>query len=144
MIEKVVRDGKIYFNINDYEKLHELFGQLLRETQRIKSEGDFEAVQALVEGYGVKVDQEVHKNVLERNEQFTSAPYSGFVNPVIEPVMDDEGEITGFNIPTGIPMLYELDDNLKPLSRRYVGDEEAARRAVPQYRDPWKFPEQYV
>jgi dipeptidyl-peptidase-3 len=98
VIEKVVRDGKIYFNINDYEKLHELFGQLLRETQRIKSEGDYEAVQALVEGYGVKVDQEVHKNVLDRNEQFTSAPYSGFVNPVIEPVMNDEGEISGFNI----------------------------------------------
>jgi dipeptidyl-peptidase-3 len=98
VIEKVTRDGKIYFNINDYEKLHELFGQLLRETQRIKSEGDYDAVQALVEGYGVKVDQEVHKNVLERNEQFTSAPYSGFVNPVIEPVMGDDGEISGFNI----------------------------------------------
>ncbi len=98
VIEKVTRDGKTYFNINDYEKLHELFGQLLRETQRIKSEGDYEAVQALVEGYGVKVDQEIHKEVLERNEQFTSAPYSGFVNPVIEPVMDDAGEISGFNI----------------------------------------------
>jgi dipeptidyl-peptidase-3 len=98
VIEKVTRDGKIYFNINDYEKLHDLFGQLLRETQRIKSEGDYEAVQALVEGYGIKVDQEVHKNVLDRNEQFTSAPYSGFVNPVIEPIMDDAGEITGFNI----------------------------------------------
>jgi len=98
VIEKVTRDGKTYFNINDYEKLHELFGQLLRETQRIKSEGDYDAVQALVEGYGVKVDQEIHKEVLERNKQFTSAPYSGFVNPVIEPVMNDDGEISGFNI----------------------------------------------
>jgi dipeptidyl-peptidase-3 len=59
----------------------ELFGQLLRETQRIKSEGDFEAVQALVEGYGVKVDQEIHAEVLERNKQFKSAPYGGFCQP---------------------------------------------------------------
>ena len=71
VIEKVTRDGKTYFNINDYAKLRELFGQLLRETQRIKSEGDFEAVQALVEDYGVKVDQDLHAEVLKRNEQFT-------------------------------------------------------------------------
>ena len=94
VIEKVVRAGKTYYNINDYEKLRELFGQLLRETQRIKSEGDFQAAQELVEGYGVKVDQELHAEVLERNAQFTSAPYSGFVNPVLEPVMDASGEIT--------------------------------------------------
>ncbi|MBT8311938.1 MAG: dihydrofolate reductase, partial [Flavobacteriaceae bacterium] len=94
VIEKVERDGKTYYNINDYEKLRELFGQLLRETQRIKSEGDFEAVQELVEGYGVKVDQELHAEVLDRNAQFTSAPYSGFVNPVLEPVLNDAGEIT--------------------------------------------------
>ena len=94
VIEKVEKDGKTYYNINDYEKLRELFGQLLRETQRIKSEGDFEAAQELVEGYGVKVNQELHAEVLDRNAQFTSAPYSGFVNPVLEPVMNDEGEIT--------------------------------------------------
>ncbi|MEZ4859313.1 MAG: dihydrofolate reductase [Flavobacteriaceae bacterium] len=98
VIEKITRDGKTYFNINDYDKLHELFGQLLRETQRIKSEGDFDAVQALVEGYGVKVDQALHAEVLERNKQFTSAPYSGFVNPVIVPKMDENGEIVGFTI----------------------------------------------
>lgn len=98
VIEKVTRDGKTYFNINDYEKLHELFGQLLRETQRIKSEGDFEAVQALVEGYGVKVDQELHAEVLKRNEKFTSPPYGGFVNPVLVPTMDEAGEITGFTV----------------------------------------------
>ena len=98
VIEKVTRDGKTYFNINDYDKLHELFGQLLRETQRIKSEGDFEAVQALVEGYGVKVDQEIHAEVLERNKQFKSAPYGGFVNPVLEPVTDENGAITAINI----------------------------------------------
>ena len=98
VIEKITRDGKLYFNINDYEKLHDLFGQLLRETQRIKSEGDFEAVQALVEGYGVKVDQAIHANVLERNKQFTSAPYSGFVNPVLVPQTDADGEITSIKV----------------------------------------------
>lgn len=105
VIEKVTRDGKTYFNINDYDKLHDLFGQLLRETQRIKSEGDYEAVEALVEGYGVKVDQELHAEVLERNKQFTSAPYSGFVNPVLVPELDDNGEITAIKVtqPVGFP-----------------------------------------
>ncbi len=93
VIEKVVRDGKTYYNINDYQKLRELFGQLLRETQRIKSEGDFKAAQDLVEGYGVKVDQALHAEVLERNSQFKSAPYSGFVNPELVPEMNDAGEI---------------------------------------------------
>lgn len=94
VIEKVTRDGKTYYNINDYAKLRELFGELLRETQRIKSEGDFEAAKALVEGYGVKVDQTIHAEVLKRNEAFKSAPYSGFANPVLTPVTDDNGEIT--------------------------------------------------
>jgi dipeptidyl-peptidase-3 len=98
VIEKVTRDGKTYFNINDYEKLNDLFGELLRETQRIKSEGDFAAVQALVEGYGVKVDQEIHAEVLERNKQFKSAPYGGFVNPVLVPQTDAEGEITSIEV----------------------------------------------
>ncbi len=93
VIEKVVRDGKTYFNINDYEKLRELFGQLLRETQRIKSEGDYNAVEALVETYGVKVDQVIHAEVLKRNEQFLSAPYSGFVNPVLVAEKNEAGEI---------------------------------------------------
>ena len=61
---------KRIFNINDYDKLHDLFGQLLRETQRIKSEGDYAAVEALVENYGVKVDQAIHAEVLERNNNF--------------------------------------------------------------------------
>jgi dipeptidyl-peptidase-3 len=105
VIEKVTRDGKTYFNINDYDKLHELFGQLLRETQRIKSEGDYAAVEALVEGYGVKVDQAIHAEVLERNKQFTSAPYSGFVNPVLVPETDENGEITAIKVtqPAGFP-----------------------------------------
>ena len=98
VIEKVVRDGKTYYNITDYEKLHDLFGQLLKETQRIKSEGDYAAVEHLVETYGVKVDQDLHKEILERNKQFTAAPYSGFVNPVIVPKINDEGEIESFKM----------------------------------------------
>lgn len=119
VIEKITRDGKTYFNINDYEKLHDLFGQLLRETQRIKSEGDYAAVQALVEGYGVKVDQAIHKEVLERNKQFTAAPYSGFVNPVIVAKMNDAGEIEGFTIeqPTSFEeqmLFYKKNYNFLP------------------------------
>ena len=98
VIEKITRDGKTYYNINNYEKLHALFGQLLRETQRIKSEGDYKAVEDLVETYGVKVNQEFHKEILKRNEQFPDAPYSGFVNPVLVPEMDDKGEIRSIKV----------------------------------------------
>ncbi|MGB5462014.1 MAG: dihydrofolate reductase, partial [Aureibaculum sp.] len=98
VIEKITRDGKTYYNINDYAKLHDLFGQLLRETQRIKSEGDYAAVEALVETYGVKVDQDLHAEILKRNEQFTSAPYSGFVNPVLVPETNDAGEIIDIKV----------------------------------------------
>ncbi len=89
VIEKVTRNGKTYFNILDYEKLHALFGELLRETQRIKSEGDYAAAKNLVENYGVKVDQKLHKEVLDRNRPFNSAAYSGFVNPVLTPVLEN-------------------------------------------------------
>lgn len=98
VIEKITRDGKTYFNIRDYEKLHDLFGQLLREVQRIKSEGDFNAGKALVENYGVKVDQKLHAEVLERNKQFASAPYSGFVNPVLVPKLDKKGRIISIEV----------------------------------------------
>ena len=90
VIDKVVRDGKTYFVVRDYEKLHELFGQLLREVQRIKSEGDYAAGKALVEGYGVKVDPELHAEVLRRYEALGIAPYAGFVNPRLVPVMEGE------------------------------------------------------
>lgn len=90
VIEKITRNGKTYFNITNYDKLRGLFGELLRETQRIKSEGDYAAAKALVEGYGVKVDQAIHKEVLKRNEQFQSAPYSGFINPVLVPKMNGD------------------------------------------------------
>jgi dipeptidyl-peptidase-3 len=98
VIEKLNRDGKTYYNINDYDKLHRLFGELLRETQRIKSEGDFDAAEALVENYGVKVDQIVHAEVLERNQKFTSAPYGGFLNPILVPHKDSQGNITKISV----------------------------------------------
>ena len=98
VIEKVTRDGKTYFNITDYQALRDLFGQLLRETQRIKSQGDYEAARELVENYGVKVDQDLHQEVLKRNEQFTTAPYSGFVNPILVPETDQAGEIISIEV----------------------------------------------
>lgn len=98
VIEKVTRDGKTYFNIKNYERLRELFGELLKETQRIKSEGDFEAAKNLVENYGVKVDQKLHQEVLDRNAQFKSPPYSGFVNPVLTPEMNEKEEITAIKV----------------------------------------------
>jgi len=91
VIERVVRDEKTYFVVNDYEKLREIFGRLLREIQRIKSEGDFEAARELVENYGTQVDQELHAEVLERYAALEVAPYSGFINPRI--VADDENGI---------------------------------------------------
>ena len=93
VIGKLTKDGKTFFKVNDYTKLRAIFGRLLKETQRIKSEGDFDAAKALVEGYGVKVDQVIHAEVIERNKQFTAAPYSGFVNPILEPVLDVDGNI---------------------------------------------------
>ena len=91
-------DGKTYFNINDYDKLRAIFGELLREIQRIKSEGDYEAGKALVENYGVKVDLALHKEVLERVKPLDLAPYRGFVNPVLVPVEDENGEIIDIKI----------------------------------------------
>ena len=93
IVVKETVDGKTSIEIKDYQKLRALFGELLKEAQRIKSEGDYEAAKNLVENYGVKVDQDLHKEVLERNKKFNSAPYSGFVNPVLVPEMDDSGEI---------------------------------------------------
>ncbi len=92
VIEKVSQDGKTYIVVNDYERLRELFAELLHEVQRIKSEGDFEAGKRLIETYGVKVDPALHKEVIDRYAELRLEPYSGFVNPIYKPVMED-GEI---------------------------------------------------
>ncbi len=91
VIEKVKRDGKTFFVINDYQKLRVLFGELLRELQRIKSEGDFNAGKNLVENYGVKVDQELLTEVHQRFERLKIAPYMGFIQPRLVPVIDKNG-----------------------------------------------------
>jgi len=89
VIEKKVVNEKTYYVVNDYEKLRILFGELLREIQRIKSEGDYDSAEALVETYGVVADQDLMKEVKERYEQFDLAPYSGFVQPTLTPVIKD-------------------------------------------------------
>ena len=85
---------KTYVKINDYAKLHHLFGELLAEIQRIKSEGDFEAARLLVEKYAVNIDPELHREILARYKKLNLAPYKGFINPKMTLEMDEEGEIT--------------------------------------------------
>ena len=97
VIEKVVEDGKTYFVVKDYEKLQVLFGELLKEIQRIKSEGDYEAGKNLVENYGVQVDAEIHKEVLARSEKLNIPPYGGFINPRLVPVEKD-GKISDVKV----------------------------------------------
>ncbi len=92
------KDGKTYVVVNDYDKLRDLFGKLLAEVQRIKSEGDYEAGKKLVETYGVKVDPKLHKEILARYEKLNLAPYKGFVNPVYKPITDANGKITNITI----------------------------------------------
>jgi dipeptidyl-peptidase-3 len=96
--EIVKRDDKTYVRINDYAKLRTLFGDMLKEVQRIKSEGDFEAGRNMIENYGVKIDPELHKEILARYEKLNLAPYSGFVNPRLIPVTDKEGKITDVKV----------------------------------------------
>lgn len=98
VVEFVTKDGKTFVRINDYEKMRTLVGQLLAEIQRVKSEGDFEGAKHLVEEYGVKVDQKLHKEVKERYAKLNLAPYKGFVNPVYEAVTNDKGEITDIKV----------------------------------------------
>jgi dipeptidyl-peptidase III len=93
VIEKIVRNGKTYYDIKDYNKLRKLFGELLREIQRITSEGDYKAGKALVDTYGVKVDKKIHAEVLKRVKPLNIAPYNGFVYPVFVPIMNHEGKI---------------------------------------------------
>lgn len=93
-VEIVERDGKHYLQINDYAAVRRLFGELLKEIQRITSEGDYAAAKAMVEDYAVKVDADMHKEILARYATLNLAPYKGFVNPVYTPVYDAEGNIT--------------------------------------------------
>ena len=98
VIELVKKDGKTYVVVNDFVKLRALFGELLCEVQRIKSEGDYEACKALVETYAVKINPELHKEVIERNAALKIEPYGGFVNPEYELVTDADGKVVDVKI----------------------------------------------
>ena len=99
--ELVKRDGKTYVRIRDYEKLRELFGLLLSEIQRIKSEGDYEAARDLVKRYGVKIDPDLHTEILQRYRALHLSPYKGFINPVYTPVYNEQKEITDIKVEYG-------------------------------------------
>ena len=120
VIEMVNIDGKTFIKINDYKRLRELFGELLGEIQRIKSEGDYEAGRDLVEKYAVKVDPKLHKEVLDRYAHLNIAPYKGFVNPVYTPVFDANGNITDVTIDyteTYIPQMLRYSRDYSPLTK---------------------------
>lgn len=114
VIEYVKNDGKTYIRINDYKALRNLFGELLGEIQRIKSEGDYEAGRDLVEKYAVKVDPAIHKEVLDRYAHLNIAPYKGFVNPVYSPVKDADGNIIDITI--------SYNEDYAPQMMRYSRD----------------------
>lgn len=120
VVEMVSKDGKTYVKINDYAKLRDLFGQLLGEIQRIKSEGDYEAGRNLVETYAVKVDPKLHKEVLDRYSRLDIAPYRGFVNPVYVPVRNDKGAIVDVKVTYGedyLPQVMRYSREYKTLSK---------------------------
>ncbi len=118
VIEKRVRDEKTYFVVNDYQKLRTLFGDLLRELQRIKSEGDFAAGQALIEGYAVNVDEELHKEVIERYKKLNLAPYSGFINPKLEAIYEG-GEQGGKIIDVKISYPSDFSEQMLEYGKEY-------------------------
>lgn len=93
VIAKVVRGGKTYYDIQNYDRMRELVGELLREVQRITSTGDYDAAKALADGYGKKVDPAIHQEVLERSAKLNIPPYAGFMNPILTPVTDEAGNI---------------------------------------------------
>lgn len=108
VVVKEVRNGKTYIDIRDYAKLRDLFGQLLSEIQRIKSEGDFAAARALVEGYAVKVDPDLVREVKSRYAALPTKAYSGFVQPRLVPVMDAAGNITDVNVETELDFVKQM------------------------------------
>ena len=97
VIERITKDGKTYFVINDYEKLRVLFGELLSEVQRIKSEGDYKAGKKLIETYAVNIDPQLHKEVRDRFATLELKPYKGFINPTIIPIYE-KGEIVDYKV----------------------------------------------
>ena len=107
-VEMCQRNGKTYIRIHDYQALRQLFGKLLGEIQRIKSEGDFDAARSLVETYGVKIDLQLHREIKERYAALNLAPYKGFINPVYSAVYDEQGEITDVKISYGESYAHQM------------------------------------
>lgn len=115
VVELVKHNGKTYVKINDYAKLRDLFGELLAEIQRVKSEGDFEGARKMVEDYGVKVDPVLHKEVLERYRKLNISPYKGFINPDYKATTDADGNITDVEAVYG----ESYEDQMLRYSREY-------------------------
>ena len=115
VVELVKKGGKTYVKINDYPALRELFGKLLAEIQRVKSEGDFAGARRLVEDYGIKVDPQLHKEILARYAKLNIAPYKGFINPVYTAVKDAQGRVTDVKI----SYTESYDDQMLRYSRDY-------------------------
>ena len=120
VVELVKKNGKTFVKINDYRKLRELFGNLLAEIQRIKSEGDYKAGNNLIQKYAVKVDPKLHKEVLERFSTLDIPPYRGFINPVYTPQYNEEGEIVDINISypeNYVEQMLRLSRDYSPLTK---------------------------
>ncbi len=120
VVELVKKGGKTYVKINDYRELRNLFGTLLAEIQRVKSEGDYKAGNDLIQKYAVKVDQKLHKEVLDRFSKLDIPPYRGFINPVYTPVLNDKGEITDVTISwpeNYVEQMLRLSRDYSPLTK---------------------------
>lgn len=125
VVERVTRDGKTYLDVKDYEALRGLFGELLMEVQRIKSQGDYAAAKALVEGYGVQVNQTVHQEVLDRSATLGIAPYGGFINPEMQAVYTEDGLIGDVQVTypddfTSQMLRYSAEYGLLPENNEYT------------------------
>ena len=108
VVSLIKRNSKTYLKIDDYAELRKLFAKLLAEVQRIKSEGDFEAARDLVERYAVKVDADLHAEVLERYKRLNLAPYKGFINPQMLPVLGPDGKITDIQLNYAEPYAHQM------------------------------------
>ena len=120
VVEFVKKGGKTYVKINDYRAMRDLFGTLLAEIQRIKSEGDYKAGNALIQKYAVKIDPKLHKEVLDRFSKLDIPPYRGFINPVYTPVLDEKGEIKDVTISwpeNYVEQMLRLSRDYSPLTK---------------------------
>ena len=119
VVELVKKGGKTYVKINDYRKMRELFGQMLGEVQRIKSEGDYKGGNELIQEYAVKIDPKLHKEVIKRFSTLDIPPYRGFINPVYTPVKDQKGNITDIRISwpeSYVEQMMRLSNQYSPLT----------------------------